>query len=79
MGRPGERRRTVWRGVVIGWVLVVAVTGGLTLWMQDSAEPAGPYVWEQTNPDEPLDLPPCPSPEDTGAPACAYRTYTESD
>ncbi|MFJ7292287.1 hypothetical protein [Streptomyces collinus] len=79
MGRQGERRRTMWRGVVIGWVLLVAVTGGLTLWMQDSTEPAGPYVWEQTNPDEPPDLPPCPSPEDTGAPACAYRTYTERD
>ncbi|GAA4537993.1 hypothetical protein GCM10023097_01790 [Streptomyces collinus] len=69
----------MWRGVVIGWALVVAVTGGLTLWMQDSAEPAGPYVWEQTDPDESPDLSPCPSPEDTGAPACAYRTYTESD
>ncbi|MFE9026909.1 hypothetical protein ACFYOA_11685 [Streptomyces iakyrus] len=78
MGRPGERRRTVWRGMVIGWALVVAVAGGLTLWMQDSAEPAGPYVWEQTGPDDPLDLPPCPTPEDAGTAACAYGTYTEN-
>lgn len=50
MGRAGERRRRVWRLVVIVWVLVVAVVGGLTLWMQDSTEPRGPYVWEDTNP-----------------------------
>lgn len=62
----------MWRLVVIVWVLVVAVAGGLTLWMQDSTEPRGPYVWEETNPDEPPDLPPCPTPEEAGAVACAY-------
>jgi hypothetical protein len=62
----------VWRLVVIVWVLAVAVAGGLTLWMQDSTEPRGPYVWEETNPDEPPDLPPCPTPEEAGAAACAY-------
>ncbi|MEU4465192.1 hypothetical protein AB0G20_16000 [Streptomyces sp. NPDC024017] len=72
MGRPGERRRRVWRLVVIVWLLAVAVAGGLTLWMQDSTEPRGPYVWEETNPDEPPDLPPCPRPEEAGASACAY-------
>ncbi|AMW12808.1 hypothetical protein A4E84_26970 [Streptomyces qaidamensis] len=63
--------------MVIGWALIVAVTGGLTLWMQDSAEPAGPYVWERTNPYEPPDLPPCPTPEGAGAADCAYGTYTK--
>ncbi|MET9523879.1 hypothetical protein [Streptomyces coeruleorubidus] len=76
MDMAGERRRRVWRRVVIVWVLVVAVAGGLTLWMQDSTQPRGPYVWQQTNPDETPDLPPCPTPEHGGAVLCAYA---ESD
>ncbi|MGW0990214.1 hypothetical protein ACWD46_29170 [Streptomyces sp. NPDC002486] len=72
MGAPGERRRTVWRRVVIGWALLVAAAGGLTLWMQDSTEPRGPYIWQQADPDEPPDLPPCPTTGDGGAVACAY-------
>ncbi|WP_244204457.1 hypothetical protein [Streptomyces africanus] len=72
MGMTGERRRRVWRWAVIVWVLAVAVAGGLTLWLQDSTQPRGPYVWEQTNPDETPDLPPCPTPEDGGAVLCAY-------
>ncbi|MFD8226679.1 hypothetical protein ACFV16_21200 [Streptomyces massasporeus] len=69
MGIPGERRRTVWRLVTIVWVLAVAVAGGLTLWMQDSTEPAGPYRWERTEPGDAQHLPPCPTPQ-----ACAYVT-----
>ncbi|MEU9629967.1 hypothetical protein ACFZDB_09400 [Streptomyces luteogriseus] len=69
MGIAGERRRTVWRLVVAGWVLAVAVAGGLTLWMQDSTEPRGPYVWEETDPGDAQHLPPCPTPQ-----ACAYGT-----
>jgi hypothetical protein len=77
MGTVGERRRTVWRRVVIAWAVVVAVAGGLTLWTQDAAEPRGPYVWEQTKPDETPDLPPCPTPpEEAGAAACAFGTRT---
>jgi hypothetical protein len=72
MDMAGERRRRVWRRVVIAWALVVAVAGGLTLWMQDSTQPRGPYVWEQTNPEETPDLPPCPTSEDGGDVACAY-------
>jgi hypothetical protein len=73
MGMTGERRRRVWRRVVIVWVLAVAVTGGLTLWLQDSTEPRGPYVWENTKPDETPDLPPCPTPDRAGMlVACAY-------
>lgn len=63
----------MWRRVVIGWALLVAVAGALTLWMQDSAQPRGPYVWQDADPDadpdEPPALPTCPT---TGAVACAY-------
>jgi hypothetical protein len=72
MDMTGERRRKVWRRVGIVWALAVVVAGGLTLWMQDSTEPQGPYVWEQTKPDETPDLPPCPTPEEGGAVLCAY-------
>ncbi|MFF5315305.1 hypothetical protein [Streptomyces massasporeus] len=67
MGIPRERRRTVGRPVVVVWVLVVAVAGGLTLWMQDSTEPRGPFVRERTDPGDAQHLPPCPTPR-----ACAY-------
>ncbi|MES9621413.1 hypothetical protein ACPCBX_18045 [Streptomyces tuirus] len=69
MDIPGERRRTVRRLVVMVWALVAVVAGGLTLWMQDSAEPPGPYGWERTDPGDAQHLPPCPTPE-----ACAYVT-----
>jgi hypothetical protein len=71
MGIPGERRHTVRRLVVVVWVLAVAVAGGLTLWMQDSTEPRGPYGWERTDPGAAQDLPPCPTPK-----ACAYAITT---
>ncbi|MFI6851689.1 hypothetical protein [Streptomyces sp. NPDC050416] len=73
MSMTGERRRRVWRWAVIVWVLAVAVAGGLTLWLQDSTEPQGPYVWENAKPDKTPDLPPCPTPDGAGLPiACAY-------
>ncbi|WP_037846555.1 hypothetical protein [Streptomyces sp. NRRL S-474] len=72
MGMTGEQRRRVWRWAVIVWALVVVVAGGLTLWVQDSMEPQGPYVGEQTKPDETPDLPPCPTPEEGLDVACAY-------
>ncbi|MFB6844485.1 hypothetical protein ACFCXS_06400 [Streptomyces sp. NPDC056373] len=72
MGVPGERRRRMWRRVMVGWALLVAVAGGLTLWMQDSPEPRGPYVWQRTDPDEPPDLPPCPTTGEGGTVSCAY-------
>ncbi|MGW3985963.1 hypothetical protein [Streptomyces sp. NPDC004830] len=72
MGLRGEHRRRARRAVVIVWVLLVAAAGGLTLWMRDSAEPAGPYVWQNAEPGETYDLPPCPMPG-AGRPAsCAY-------
>jgi hypothetical protein len=54
MGMTGERRRKVWRWAVTVWALAVAVGGGLTLWLQDAAEPDGPYGWEVTQSPEPL-------------------------
>lgn len=74
MDTTGERRRRVWRWAVVVWALAVAVAGCLTLWMQDSTDPGGPYVWEQADPDETFDPPPCPTPdtEDGIAQACAY-------
>ncbi|MFF8670752.1 hypothetical protein [Streptomyces sp. NPDC015242] len=72
MSMTGERRRRVWRWVVILWALVVVAAGGLTLWAQTSAEPGGPYVWENADPDEAPDLPPCPTPEGDLMTACAY-------
>ncbi|MFJ5996295.1 hypothetical protein [Streptomyces sp. NPDC092370] len=75
MGGPGERRSGVWRMVVIVWALIVAVAGGLTLWMQDSTKPRGPYVWMETDLDEPPDLPPCPRRDEGLAVDCAYGAY----
>ncbi|WLW52283.1 hypothetical protein [Streptomyces sp. YU58] len=65
MADEGGRRR-LWRRIVVAWVVLVAVAGGVTLWLQDSVEPPGPYRWEEARPSEPS-LPtgrdtPCPSP-----------------
>ncbi|MFD7433457.1 hypothetical protein [Streptomyces sp. NPDC059861] len=46
----GGRRCGLWRGAVLVWAVTVAVAGGLTLWMQDSVEPSGPYRWEKATP-----------------------------
>lgn len=42
-------RRRSWRWVVAVWVILVTVAGGLTLWLQDSAEPRR-YGWEEADP-----------------------------
>lgn len=42
-------RRRLWRWAVVVWVVLVAVAGGLTLWLQDSAEPRR-YRWEEAGP-----------------------------
>lgn len=47
--RAGRRR--LWRWAVIVWAVAVVVGGGLTLWLQDSAEPPEPpepYGREET-------------------------------
>ncbi|WP_031479514.1 hypothetical protein [Streptomyces bicolor] len=58
-------RRRSWRWVVVAWVIVVAVAGGATLWLQDAAEPLAPYRWEEASatPSPPEELgSACPSP-----------------
>ncbi|NUO41488.1 MAG: hypothetical protein HOV82_05560 [Streptomyces sp.] len=35
---------------MVAWVIVVAVAGAATLWLQDSAEPPGPYSWQEASP-----------------------------
>ncbi|MEU7662623.1 hypothetical protein [Streptomyces lincolnensis] len=76
----GWERRRLWRWVVVVWVVLVAVAGGVTLWLDGSVEPPGPYRWEEAHPSEPR-LPDgwetlCPSlmPEENadGSGICAY-------
>lgn len=35
---------------MVVWMIAVAVAGGLTLWLQDSAEPPPPARWERADP-----------------------------
>ncbi|WP_328501666.1 hypothetical protein OG828_17445 [Streptomyces sp. NBC_00457] len=77
--RAGRRR--LWRWAVTVWAVAVVVGGGLTLWLQDSAEPPEPYGWEETaspTPSLPEDFESlCPSltshPDDEVI-LCAYAT-----
>ena len=46
----GLSRRNAWRWAVAVWTALVVVAGGLTLWLQDSAEPPPPRGWENANP-----------------------------
>ncbi|MEU0411017.1 hypothetical protein ABZ307_24815 [Streptomyces griseorubiginosus] len=43
-------RRHPWRVALVVWAVLLVVAGGLTLWLQDSAEPRGPYGWERASP-----------------------------
>ncbi|MFC8434978.1 hypothetical protein [Streptomyces sp. NPDC057253] len=43
-------RRRLWRRALLVWAALVVVAGGLTLWLQDSAEPRGPYGWQESSP-----------------------------
>ncbi|WP_343243977.1 hypothetical protein [Streptomyces sp. SID13726] len=43
-------RRRVWLWAAAVWVALVAVAGGLTLWLQDSSEPPGPALWQRSGP-----------------------------
>ncbi|MFI6489973.1 hypothetical protein [Streptomyces sp. NPDC050564] len=83
MTTTAGRRRRVWRWAAAVWTVAVVVGGGLTLWLQDSAEPQGPRVWEQNKDHRkvpaPLlrydDLPSsCPRVEDGEDGICAYAT-----
>ncbi|WP_369172313.1 hypothetical protein AB5J49_31845 [Streptomyces sp. R28] len=75
-----DRRRS-WRWVGAVWVIVVVVAGGATLWLRDSAEPPGPYGWEEASPAPSLPEgwdSACPTPtHDENGPAqllCLVRT-----
>lgn len=76
-------RRRLWRWVLAVWTVTVVVGGGLTLWLQDSAEPQRPAGWEENeeNKDSPApllrldDLPSsCPSIKKREPYICAYAT-----
>ncbi|MGV9450454.1 hypothetical protein [Streptomyces sp. NPDC003635] len=69
------------------WAVAVAVAGGLTLWLQDTGEPQGPYQWQEAEHDpadahDPVhDDSDCPGPDETPSPRpdgtvvlCAYST-----
>jgi hypothetical protein len=43
-------RRRLGRWALAMWAALVVVAGGLTLWLQDSAEPPGPYGWQESSP-----------------------------
>ncbi|MGN9760532.1 hypothetical protein [Streptomyces sp. SD31] len=79
----GERLRRVWRWVVWVWMVLVAVGGGLTLFIQDSVGARAPYVGEgrspmptsmATAPTDGGDCPrPTPEPGGTVAYACVLK------
>jgi hypothetical protein len=63
----GERPRRVWRWAVMVWLVAVVLGGGLTLWLQDSTRPPGPYSWQRAEPTATPSVPEgwetrCPSP-----------------
>ncbi|GHG96771.1 hypothetical protein [Streptomyces lanatus] len=65
-------RRRLWLWAVAVWVMLVAVAGGATLWLRDSAEPPGPYRWEYASPRPSLPEPVCTdaTPDENGRGAC---------
>ncbi|WP_234354795.1 hypothetical protein [Streptomyces sp. NRRL WC-3618] len=48
--------RGAWRRAVLVWVIAVAVGGGLTLWLRDSAEPPEPSGRHRTDDGDPAPL-----------------------
>ncbi|CAL9556619.1 hypothetical protein [Streptomyces sp. enrichment culture] len=64
----------LWRRIVLCWVVLVAVAGGLTLWLQDSVQPPPQTRWEESRTPAPLptDLS-CP-PSEADYVVCAYAT-----
>ncbi len=74
-------RRRLWRWALAAWAVAVAVAGGLTLWLQDSAEQPGPYGWEEATPTPSLSatvdwrtLCPSATPAQDGSVLCFVRT-----
>ncbi|MBW8736072.1 MAG: hypothetical protein JF621_02680 [Streptomyces turgidiscabies] len=48
--------RRAWRRAVFVWVIAVAVGGGLTLWLRDSAQPPEPSGRHSTDDGDPAPL-----------------------
>ncbi|MGW1750120.1 hypothetical protein ACWCRD_31775 [Streptomyces sp. NPDC002092] len=72
----GSRRRA-WRWAVVVWAIAVAVAGGLTLWLQDSAQPRPPARWERADPSQEPAAPllkgtACPHGDGTTIVVCVY-------
>ncbi|MFJ8083971.1 hypothetical protein ACIQ6Y_25580 [Streptomyces sp. NPDC096205] len=64
----------LWRRAVLCWAVLVAVGGGLTLWLQDSAQPPPRARWEESR--TPVPVPSdytCPT-QDADLVVCAYAT-----
>ncbi len=80
----GGGRPRAWRWAVVVWSVTVVVGGGLTLWLQESAEPPGPYRWEEATPTPLLQQdratacpPPTPLPTEDGI--FAYACIVTND
>ncbi|GEC07470.1 hypothetical protein SSP24_51250 [Streptomyces spinoverrucosus] len=78
----GGGRRRAWRWAVLVWAVTVAIGGGLTLWLQEPAEPPGPYRWEEATPSPMLHQdsacsPPTPLPTEDGI--FAYACIVTND
>lgn len=56
------------------WAVTAAAGGGLTLWLQDSAETPGPYGWEEATPvsQDPEAVCPVPTPLPPGGGVVDY-------
>ena len=48
--------RRAWRRAVLVWMVAVAVGGGLTVWLRDSAEPPETPGWYRTDDNAPAPL-----------------------
>jgi hypothetical protein len=67
-------RRRPWRWAVVTWTVAVVAGGGLTLWLQDSAQPPPRARWEESR--TPVPVPTdliCPT-RDADHVVCAYAT-----
>ncbi|MFF5041668.1 hypothetical protein [Streptomyces nigra] len=57
-------RRRSWRWIVAAWLVLMAVAGGATLWLQDTGRPQGRFGWENATPGTSPPECPLPSPAD---------------
>jgi hypothetical protein len=74
-------RRRLWRWILLVWTALVVGAGVLTLWLQDSAEPTGPYSWEESSPSPALpegweSMCPSPTPDPGADPTVVTCLFT---